>query len=206
MSERCREGTHSTAECRSVAGKAHTAPLSHREGHSLLNGRIVPTVTFSMPVTTFTEDQCNQMNTVVNKVMLNKLGVHRNTPHAVTYTPLHMGGLNYPCFQIIQDQKGILSMLKHFRWNGTVGNDMLVVLSAVQLVSGLCEPIMEDVDSDLSYVAGGWFTHQRNRLRIMNGIMWIEHQWTPSLQREFDQSIMRAYIEGVMKGRLEKAN
>ena len=99
-------------------------------------------------------------------------------------------------------------MLKHFQWNGTVGNDMLVVLLAVQLVSGLCEPIMEDVDSDLSYVVGGWFTHQRNRLRIMNGIMWIEHQWTPSLQREFDQSLMRAFldIEGVTKGRLEKAN
>ena len=52
-------------------------------------------------------------------------------------------------------------MLKHFRWNRTVGNGMLVVLSVVHLVSSLCEPIMEDFDSNLSYVVGGWFTHQR---------------------------------------------
>ena len=59
-----------------VAGKTHTATASHLESHNLLNARIVPQVTFSMPVTTFSEDQCQQMNMAVNKVMLNKLGVH----------------------------------------------------------------------------------------------------------------------------------
>ncbi|KAL7533445.1 hypothetical protein ACHAXR_008969 [Thalassiosira sp. AJA248-18] len=85
-------------------------------------------------------------------------------------------------------------MLQHFRWNGTLGTDMLVVLSAIQLVSDLCEPIPEDVDSDLSYAPSGWFIHQRNRLQAMNGILWVERQWTPSIQRHGDQSIMATFL------------
>ena len=34
---------------------------------------------------------------------------------------------------------------------------MLVVLSAWQLASGLCEPIMEQVDLNLSFIGVGWF-------------------------------------------------
>ena len=119
-----------------------------------------------------------------------------------------MGGLNYPSFQIIQDQKGILTMLKHFRWAGVVCDDMLVVLSAIQQVSGLCEPIMMDVQTDLRYVGKGWFLHQRERLNAMGGQMWIEKQWTPPLQRKGDQSLMKAFTgaPGATHTKLLKAN
>ncbi len=140
--------------------------------------------------------------------MLNKLRINRHMPRAVLYAPLQLGGLNYPSFQIHQDQLGIMTMLKHFRWNKTVGNDMLVVLSTVQLLSGLCEPIMEDVTTNLSYVANGWFMHQRRRLKELNASMWIEHQWTPKLQRINDHSLMKTFstLDGITDGKLAKAN
>ena len=131
------------------SGKAHTSNLTHREAKLILNGRIVPKVTYLMPVTTFNADQCSQLNTAINRVMFNKLGFNRHMPHAVMYSPPHMCGYSFPCVQITQDQKGLLSMLQHFRWNKTVGNDMLVVLSAIQLVSGLCKPILEVVTTSL---------------------------------------------------------
>ena len=59
---------------REAAGKALTSNLTHREAKSLLNGRIVPQVTYSMPVTTFNTDQCSQLNTAINGVVFNKLG------------------------------------------------------------------------------------------------------------------------------------
>ena len=68
------------------------------------------------------------------------------------YSSLKQAGLNYPSFQIRQDQKGILTLLEHLRWNGTVRNDIFVVLSAIQLVAGLCQPILEDIDTDVSYI------------------------------------------------------
>ena len=72
----------------------------------MLTGRTVPHVAYSMPVTTFTANECITMITVFNnKVMFNKLGFNRKMPLVVMYSPYHMGGYNYPCFQIIQDQR-----------------------------------------------------------------------------------------------------
>ena len=74
-------------------------------------------------------------------------------PHAVMYSPPHMCGYSFPCFQITQDQKGLLSMLQHLRWNKMVGNDMLVVLSAIQF--------LKDVKTKLSHLGDGWFMLHR---------------------------------------------
>ena len=147
-----------------------------------------------MSVTSFSTDQCRILNTIVDEVMLPKYRMNRHTPKAVVYSPLYMGGLNYPSFEIIQDQQGFMMMLKHLRWNGTVAKDLLVVLSAIQLVSGLCSPIFEDVHTDLSFLGPGWLLHQRSRMAIPNITLWIERQWTPPLQRVGDQSLMFAFI------------
>ena len=70
--------------------------------------------------------------------MLNKLHLNHHTLKAELYSLLECTGLNYPSFQFHQDQKGLLMLLKHLQWDCTVGNDILVVLSTVQLVLGLC--------------------------------------------------------------------
>ena len=130
---------------------------------------------------------------------------HRIGPHNAQQAPhqptcpqgrlISRGGLDYPSFRIIQAQKGIITLMKHLRVGSTIGNDILVTLSAIQLGSGLCTPILEDTTSDLTYLSKhqfGWFLHLREQLIAMQGAIWIEHQWTPSLQRENDVPIMSA--------------
>ena len=75
------------------------------------------------------------------------------------------------------------------------GNDMLVVLSAIQLISGLCKPILEDVTTRLPHLGDGWFKLHRERLAAMSGIVWVERQWAPSLQRLHDGALMAAFVE-----------
>ena len=82
--------------------------------------------------------------------MLNKYHLNRNMPKAVIYSPYNMGGMNYPSFQVLQDQMGTMNLLKQLQWNKTVANDFLVTLSAVQFTSGLCEPILMDTSTDLT--------------------------------------------------------
>ena len=86
----------------------------------------------------------------------------------------HLEEQHGPEFQTKQDIDSILAMLKHFRYNGTVGKDMLVVLSAWQLASGLCNPILEETNTNIAYIGDGWFPHVRKRLNIIHGKLWIE--------------------------------
>ena len=99
-------------------------------------------------------------------------------------------------------------MLKHLHWDRTTGNDILIVLSAIQLVLGLCEPIFEDVNTDVSYVGKSWLLQLQGRLCAMKGQMWVEHQWSPYLQRFHNQSLMKEFsnIDGITIGKLDRAN
>lgn len=169
------EYEHHETQCRELAARALEARLDLYESYSMLFSRIVPKVTYSMPLTSFDAKQCKQLNTIIDRVMLNKLNLNRNMPKAVIYSPYHMAGLNYPSFQIIQDQKGILNLLKELRWNKTMANDILTVMSAIQLCSGLTDPIMEDTATDLSYLGKSWFLHIRQHLKAFRGKLWIEH-------------------------------
>lgn len=195
-------------QSKKYVSKIGSARLTLRESRHLMEGRIIPSISYPMAVTTFDQDQCHDLNKPIDRVLLNKMKVNRNMPKAVVYAPKHMAGLNYKSFQTLQDQKGILTMLQHFRWNGAVANDLLVTLSAVQLMAGLCKPILQDTKPDLSYLNKGWFLHQRSRLAHMNAEMWIEHQWTPQLQRVRDESLMSTFISipGITKSKLAKAN
>jgi len=127
--------------------------------------------------------------------MVNKYRYNRHMPRAVMYSPLDLGGADYPCFEVIQDQKGLLNLIKQLRWGRTMANDILVVLSAVQFATGLCNPILMDTATDISYVGKGWFMHIRNRLKMMDAQLWIEHQWSPPLQRQADSSIMESMLD-----------
>ena len=91
--------------------------------------------------------------------MVSKSTFNKHMARAVLYSPLHMVGMNYPYFKIIQDQKGILNFMKQLRWNSTVTNNLLVVLSVIQSASGLCKPVLMDTHTNLTYISQGWFTH-----------------------------------------------
>jgi hypothetical protein len=60
---------------------------------------------------------------------------------------------NYPCFEIIQDQQVILTLMKQLRWNITVANDCLVVLSVMQLASGLHKTVLMDTQTNITYIS-----------------------------------------------------
>ena len=176
------EYTHWIKQYRRIASLARSARLTFYEAKSMLEGRIIPQVTYSMSLTTFTKLQCKNMNIVIDRTMLNKMGTNRNMPCAVVYSPLQWGGMNYPNFQIIQDQKGILYLLQQLRWQGTIANDLLTVLSVIRLVSGPCVPILEDTTTPLEFMNQGWLTHIRQRLGAMKASVRIEHQWSPATQ------------------------
>jgi hypothetical protein len=137
----------------------HTSP---HETYNLMHGRTMTSIGYSAAVTRFDQQQCRKLNTIVNRVLLPRMKFNRHMPHAVIYSPIDKGGFAWPSFQVKQDTDSILTMIKHLRWNGTVGKDILVVLSAWQLASGLVQPLMYGVECDLPYLGVGWITHMRD--------------------------------------------
>lgn len=202
------EHKHRQDQCQEIADKISTRRINLKYMHNMFHTRIIPKTAYSMATTSFTTKECAQLNTILDKAVLPKMRYNRHTPKAVLYAPLSRGRAGYPSFEVIQDQKGIMTMLRNLRWDETMSKDILVTLSAIQLYSGLCKPILEDVTTALDYIPQGWIARICHRLNAMNATMWVEHQWCPKLQRVEDQPIMVAIarVPGITKKMQEKCN
>ena len=66
-------------------------------------------------------------------------------PKDMLYGPLSRGGLNYPQFKTIQTIISITYMIKQLRWNKDIAKEISISIEAMQLMSGIERPIMEDV-------------------------------------------------------------
>ena len=73
-------------------------------------------MTYSLALTQFTDKQCKKIATVIEKVILPKMGINRNIPKAVLYGPQEYGGLAFPTIETMQDQKGISHWIKFLQW------------------------------------------------------------------------------------------
>jgi hypothetical protein len=140
--------------------------------------------------------------------MIPKLGINRNMKHIVLQAPLELGGLNYPCLQTIQDQKNISLVLRQLQQGKEMATDLKVLISQVQLESGLVTLILGNTKIPLPYLEPGIITHLRDRLRVANGSIAITDSWQPSLQRLKDRPIMEAVVQlkGITKRQLEHVN
>ena len=98
------EFKYRSEQCTDLMNRIVVAKLTYNEAHILIQSRILKIIAHSMPVMSFIKKQCKQLNTTMDRVMLNKYQLNRKMPKAVIYSPYSLSGMNYPSFLILQDQ------------------------------------------------------------------------------------------------------
>ena len=139
-------------QCQTIYAKLKPASLTTDEAYQYLLTRIVPSVCYASALTDILDKTCRKMNSIIDSVILPKLGVNRHMPKAVIYGPVSRGGLNYPQFKTIQTTRSITYMIKQLQWNKDIAKDIRISIETIQLMSGLEEPIMEYVDPPIKYI------------------------------------------------------
>ena len=192
----------------SLCGKVASAFLTEKEVRQLLVQRLVPKLSYPLHLTSFTKKESTGINSIIRKSVLPPMHMNRHMPDAVVYGPLEYGGLEFTDAYTLQDQLQIPYWIKQLRWDETVGNNFLVVLDNLQLVSGLVTPVFESTQVKLGYINRGLLTAMHARMRDMDATLWIEEAWVPSLQRVGDASLMERFtgIAGITPRELDKVN
>lgn len=104
--------------------------------------------------------------------------------------------------ETIQDQKNISLVLRQLQQGKELATDLrILVISQVQLESGLVQPVLDDRSTPLLYIEPGLIMHLRDRLGVANGSIVIAESWQPSLQQLGDKSIIEviARFKGLTK-------
>ncbi|KAL7527529.1 hypothetical protein ACHAXR_002003 [Thalassiosira sp. AJA248-18] len=100
-------------QCRQYVSQAQQSRTTFRESQSLLMNYMLPSITYPMAGTTFSQKQCKDLNIILNRVLLNKLHVNRNMSCAVVYSPRQFAGMNNPSIQITPNNAPTLPMEWH---------------------------------------------------------------------------------------------
>ncbi|KAL7551610.1 hypothetical protein ACHAWF_018082 [Thalassiosira exigua] len=196
------------SKSKKVCSASASSFMTEAEAHHAMKGRLAPKLSYPMTISNLTKRQCKTLNTLHRKTFLPMMRLNRNTPNAVIFGPIEMGGMELPEAEALQSQSLVPYVIRSLRHDKTVAKDFLTTLDWVQLKSGFVRPILEDVQVRLDYVGRSLMVFLRNILRDIDSSLWIEDAWTPRLQRVGDESLMERFATHprATKGQLEKLN
>ena len=157
--------------------------------------RILPAITFTLSLTTFTVKQCKRISVILEDVVHPQMEISWKMKKAVLYAPSDLGGLGLPSICLIQDQKNIQHLVRQLEWGSIVSNDIHITLSQLQLQSGFIDPILEFPTTKAPHLEAGWTTHIRGRLKELNASIVVKDVWDLELQRVNDASLMEVFCK-----------
>ncbi|KAL9183056.1 hypothetical protein ACHAXT_004843 [Thalassiosira profunda] len=151
--------------CSSISG----GQLNESEARQALYQRVIPKLVYALHLTSWDTDQCDSMNRLLQVMSL-------------------------------QDETQLSYLRKEFRWDKSVANAMLTTIDQLQMRVGFVRPIMEFTTLPIRYASttgefDGYFLSLRKRLAEIDGSLWLEDAWTPTLQRDGDASIMEPLVQ-----------
>jgi hypothetical protein len=98
--------------------------------------RFKPAVGYCLPVTTFSDKQCNNIQSPFYQVALPKSGMNRHMPKAVIHRPTRYGGLNYMDLATEQIASHVSHLIGNLRRNDLVGKTIQAMIDAYQIYLG----------------------------------------------------------------------
>ena len=150
----------------------------------------LPAVKYSLSVTTMTMKELHSVQSLITAVTLNKLGYHRNYPHAVAFAPIRLFGCGMCDLRIEQGLAQINALLDYIGTGHKIGDVMAISLRSLQVEAGISSDILAVPSKELTYVTDCWFLGLRkfcakHRIRIH-----VKANRVPSSARQHDQFIM----------------
>ena len=194
------EYDHRLLLCKTLAGRLKGAPLKTDEVHQVYYTRYKPSVCYCLPITTFTDIECNKIQSQFYKVALPKMGMNRNMPRAVIYGPRKFGGLEYTNMATEQIAQHTHQMIGSMRRNDLVGQTMRAAIDSYQIYLGTEKQFLEQNPEDFQYKLNPTkspITYIWLKLWKMKGKLRISAAWTPTPKRENDCAIMDRFRDRI---------
>lgn len=175
--------------CRSASG----THLTEHEVHILFCQRMIPKLSYALHSSSFMEQQCSCLNTLICTAFLPGLRLNRHYPSAVLYGPIDYGGMAFLELYTLQDQVQLDYLLKQLCWDRMVLNDFLVTLDSVQLCLGFLTSLLVSPSIRVDFLDNIYIIDLQCRLAKMGVSLWIKQAWAPCLQWEGNSALMEQF-------------
>ena len=160
-------------------------PIDRHSINTAYHSCYLPSLTYSLPATSFVEEDLHDIQNEGTGTFLSRLGYNRHFPSEVVYAPRWFGGIGLRHLYCEQGVGKTQRLLAHICSKSKLGRIFLTNIDWYQQLSGLPKPIL----TDTSYIPGTrnqWLTSLRIFLHETRSHIQLEDEWChppPSTQR-----------------------
>jgi hypothetical protein len=155
---------------------------------------LLPKLCYQPPLLTLTQNQCNELQSIILRALLPKLHINRNTARSIVHGPAELGGLALPHIYTTQGIDKLELFLGHLQIQDRTGQLIHSDLTYLQLLSGTGAFILNLYQSHYLWVEQGWLTSIWAYANSCALQFVYPNQWLPVLTRTHDLYLMDFFL------------
>ena len=152
-----------------------------------------PSLSYGLGTTNISFDALNNIQKPVVNHILTALRYNRHFPRAVVYGSPQFGGLNFKHLYIEQGTKHVLSFIKYYRHNNSIGNLLRISLRWIRLIAGLSVCPLQRPQTNYFHIPDKWFQTTIRFLSECNAQLETNDHINP-LSRIDDSCLMEDFL------------
>ena len=109
-------------QAKELAGKITASPFTRYDAEIIYRERWISTVGYCLPITQFTDEQCDEIQKHGYNSILPKMGFNRHFPRAVIFGPLKYQGKQLTDYKKFQYTSHLVRFVGYLRQDKDIGN------------------------------------------------------------------------------------
>ena len=190
-----------------LARRLQQSAMSPALAQIYYNTFYLPSVLYSLPVTSMTNRESYRVQSLMTASILNKLGYNRHYPHAVAFAPQKVFGCGLLDLRIEQGLCQIQAFLDYVGTDHKAGRVMLILLRHLQAEAGVSFDLLCQPQTKLPYLTDCWVLSLRRYCAEHGIALRALHNRGPAISRTNDCMLMDATLNlGLTKQELIDLN
>jgi hypothetical protein len=191
-----------------IAGRIEVYQGPKWKAKLLYSSRYLPSMKYSLPLTTLSRKQVDQIQPRPTKAILSSLGINRMFQRAVAFGPPQYGGLGLQHLLTKHGTLQVALIIGHlqepFIDNGKIS---LNNLDYAQITAGVLAPLLETPKTKYAHLINPWLDSHHVFLDECDAKIIITKAWRPMLLRHNNQLLMDAILtKGASTGETRLVN
>ena len=124
------------SQSQTIAGRLHASPLRGWSAWQVYYCRYKPAIGYCLSITTFTNKECDKIQSPFYNILLPRMGLNRHMPRAVVCGPPSHAGLEMMDIKVEQIARHIEGVVTQIRKNDKVGKTIRATIDMMQIYLG----------------------------------------------------------------------
>lgn len=196
------------AKAHRIAYAVSGSSVTSREAFLAYFSIYCPTISYVLPLTTFSKKECHQIQCIPTQIFLQKAGFPATMQRDIVFGARADGGLGFRSTYVEQGVQHVLKFMQTLRTPRQPNHLLRIAIDEWQVSSGMDYPLLQHPRRLCPHVEGTWLTSTRQFLATLSASIAVTRLSIPQPLRLHDSCLMAVFVNQLGYGptRLRRLN